>query len=206
MSMPSCQDILNYWFDGLDDQQKIRKSSPIVKRWFVKSRRIDEDIRERFEEVLLMAGEGKYAQWENTMPGRLSLILLFDQFSRNIHRGTVKMYATDSLALALSLRAIDEGLLDSLPLVHRVFVYMPLMHAEDLALQEKSVACFSKLVDAARTKSPHNADYFSGHLKYAVGHRDIIARFGRFPHRNGLFNRSSTLEEIAFLKQPGALF
>jgi uncharacterized protein (DUF924 family) len=204
--MHTYEDILNYWFDGLDDQQKIQKSSPIVRRWFIKSRQTDEEIRRCFEEDLIMAREGRYLHWEDTICGRLALILLFDQFSRNIYRDTPRMYATDPLALSLSLRCMEGDSGDSFPLVYRIFLHMPLMHAEDLALQEKSVSCFSRLVKTAQTRSPQNAEYFAGHLRYAIRHRDIIARFGRFPHRNVVLNRPSTSREDVFLKGPGAAF
>lgn len=194
------EDVLHYWFgdqtasDGVDDiRQKI---------WFVKNPAVDREIRERFGDLLDPARDGKLG-WQDTSSGRLALILLLDQFSRNIFRGSAAAFAYDPAALQLCLEGLDLGADQSCGLFERVFCYLPLEHAESLECQERSIELFGALqaeAPAALQKT------FASYLDYAVRHRDIIARFGRFPHRNDILGRASTPEEVAFLKLPGSSF
>jgi len=145
---------------------------------------MDAEICEKFEKVLLQAAEGKYTDWEKNMKGRLALILLFDQFPRNIYRGTSQMYVYDSLALDLTVQSIQEKQDEGLSLIERIFFYMPLMHAEDLKMQKLSVECFEKLVEASKTKRPQNAAYYAYHLSYAQKFYAMILKEGRFVQRD----------------------
>ncbi len=198
--------ILEYWFGTLDDRAIIDKNSPLVRKWFSGGKAVDDEIRVKFEYDLKRAKEGKYQSWETLAEGRLALVILFDQFSRNVYRNTPMMFAADPLALSLTLRSIDEKMDKALSLVGRIFLYMPLMHAEDLEKQKLSLKCFAELVAEAKQKSPQNTGYYEYSLEFARCHHDIIERFGRFPHRNEILNRPSTTEELEFLKKPGSKF
>ena len=204
--MSSPQDILQFWFDNLSDDQKIDKKSPVVKKWFTASPRIDEEIRARFENDYFAARRGELREWEKSPQDRLALIILFDQFSRNIYRNTPKAFESDALALDLTLNSLKEEFDQKLSLVQRIFMYMPLMHAEDLKMQALSVQEFTNLVEDSKIRSPQNTFYFEYNLDYARRHYEIISRFGRFPHRNKILGRVSTLEEAQFLSVPSSAF
>ena len=183
--------VLNYWFEGLDDSKLIDKKSSVVRKWFNGTPRIDEEIRTRFEDDLIKAKEGKYKNWEKPIRGRLALVLLFDQFSRNIYRHTPEMYAADPLALDLTRRTTNEGLDEKLQLIERLFLYIPLMHSEDLENQKKSILYFEGLIKLSQEKCPRNTAYFKDTLQYAQEHYKTIERFGRFPHRDAVLKRIS---------------
>ncbi|WP_431262837.1 DUF924 family protein [Roseateles chitinivorans] len=186
------QRVLNEWFGlpgGAQDGQ-------VQMKWFKKDAAFDAALRERFGPVIDQALQGGLREWDSTAWGALARILVLDQFTRNVHRDTPASFAGDALALEASLallpRAQDLGVLE------RWFVAMPLEHAEDLAMQDRSVATF----EALAAEDPRLKDA----LDYAHKHRDVIERFGRFPHRNEILGRDSTPEELAFLKQPGSRF
>lgn len=204
--MDKMTEVLNFWFEGADDQAAINKSASPFNKWFAKSEKFDGEIRSRFEEDFKKAQKGDYKSWEEPAAGRLALILFFDQFSRNMYRGTPEMFATDSPALSLTLRSFKDFRDMQLQLIERVFLYMPLMHAEDLTVQKQSVKSFQDLAEESRLKNPQNAFYYEYTLDYAKKHHDIIARFGRFPHRNAILKRASTPEEAKFLKTSGSGF
>lgn len=198
--MDKIQAILDFWFAGADDAALINKNKPPFCKWFAKDTAFDRQIKDRFEDDLVEAAQGKRQAWESTADGKLALILLFDQFARNIYRDTEKMYAFDPPAQKFALSMIADKEYTVLPLVRQVFVYMPLMHAEDRELQKLSVRCFEQLVELSRKATPDNSAYFDYHLKYARRHLDIIEKFGRFPHRNRILRRASTNEESEFLQ------
>lgn len=198
--MDKIQAILDFWFAGADDAALINKNKPPFCKWFVKDVAFDEQMKDRFEDDLVEAAQGKYQAWERIPDGKLALILLFDQFARNIYRDTEKMYAFDPLSQKLALAMIADKEYTALPLVRQVFVYMPLMHAEDRELQKLSVRCFQQLVELSRKATLDNSAYFEYHLKYARRHLDIVEKFGRFPHRNRILQRASTNEELDFLE------
>ncbi len=156
-----------------------------AKAWFTKDETFDGRCR-AFEKTHHAAARGECAAWEQDAEGALALVLLLDQFPRNIYRGSPHAYATDPLAQAAAQRAVARRFDAATESLLRIFFYLPYEHAENLALQEKGV----KL-----TESLGDADY----LRYAMLHRDIIARLGRFPHRNAILGRASTAEELAFL-------
>lgn len=198
--------ILNYWFGNLNDKNEIDKSSIIVKRWFNKSESTDKDIKDKFEEDLIKAKEGQYSDWKKDPKGLLALVILFDQFTRNIYRDTPKMFSCDDLALKLSNHATEEGMDEPLQFFERKFLYMPLMHSEDIEIQKYSLTCYKWLLDdAAAARSP-NVPYYENTLDFAQRHHNIIQRFGRFPHRNIVLGRESTDKELEFLKTPGSSF
>ena len=174
-------------------------------QWFTKSPAFDEQLRERFGLAVEAALGGALPHWAEQGPWeRLALVLLLDQFTRNIHRNTPQSFAGDPLALTLALQAMDRGDDLALPEVVRVFMYLPLEHAEDMAMQKRSVQAFEAL--AQGTGDDETREYLVGSLDYAHRHQDVIARFGRFPHRNPILGRASTAEEEAYLSQPGAGF
>ncbi len=204
--MKSIKEILEFWFRSLTDAQAIDKKLPPAKLWFNGGKAFDEEIRDKFLRDYLKARAGEFKSWEATAQGRLALVILFDQFSRNMFRGTPQAFETDALALELTLRSIKDGKDKELMCVERVFLYMPFMHAESLSVQQEGIRQFEALVEDSKIRSPLNTSYFEYNLKFAKQHRDIIAKFGRFPHRNAILQRPSTTEETAFLKSPGSSF
>ncbi|GGH52235.1 hypothetical protein GCM10010975_06630 [Comamonas phosphati] len=174
-------------------------------QWFTKSPEFDAQLRERFGAAVQAALGGQLNHWATQGPWQcLALILLLDQFTRNIHRGTPQSFAGDPQALALALEAQARGFDLELPEVTRIFMYLPLEHAEDLAMQQRSVACFDSL--ARMAPDADSREFLAGTLDYALRHQEVIARFGRFPHRNPILGRSGTPAEQEYLAQPGAGF
>lgn len=204
--MDNLNAILNYWFNDLDDKKIIDKNSQTVKRWFTKSPKTDEEILEKFESDFLKARQGGYKTWEESSRGRLALVVLFDQFSRNMYRNSPKMFATDALALNLTLRSIKDKKDCELQLIERIFLYMPLMHAENPDMQKLSLKQFGFLAGESKTASPQNVSYYEYTLTFAQRHQDIIEQFGRFPHRNEILKRLSAAQENEFLKASGSKF
>jgi uncharacterized protein (DUF924 family) len=197
--MTQAYEVLQFWFGEDFENDPLRNSS----LWFEKDSAFDREIRERFEEDLKQAAQGQREEWKRDPRGRLAFIILLDQFSRNIYRGTPAMFSQDSVALEAVLDGIRKGDDQLLHPLQRTFFYLPLEHSEDLQIQKKSLEMFRRLVEEAdetwKTSLKNNYDY-------AVRHHDIIARFGRFPHRNAILSRISTPEEIEFLKEPGSSF
>ena len=189
---PQAQAILDFWFGGELPR----------KQWFQKSEAFDREIAQRFGAQIEQALQGGLQAWHaEGAQAALARILVLDQFCRNVYRDTPLAFAGDHQALAATLDLLDAGAERALPPFQRAFVYMPLEHAEDRALQEQAVARFTRLA----ASEPDNQG-LSGMLDYARRHRDVIERFGRFPHRNQILGRESTPEELAFLKQPGSKF
>ncbi|MCB1198747.1 MAG: DUF924 domain-containing protein [Deltaproteobacteria bacterium] len=187
------QEVIDFWF------------SPRVKaKHWDKDPDFDAEIRTRFAELHHQAQADKLSHWRQAADGRLAEIIVLDQFSRNMFRDSAEMYAADAKALNAAVAALDAGFDVELPFHHRVFLYMPLMHAESVALQQRCVHLFEQLVQQAQEDALRNKA--ETHLRYAIAHRDIVQRFGRFPHRNAILGRQSTAEELEFLKQPGSRF
>ncbi|MCA9526777.1 MAG: DUF924 domain-containing protein, partial [Myxococcales bacterium] len=146
---------------------------------------------------------GEHADWLEDPRGRLATVVVLDQLSRNMFRGDARMYAADERALALALEGLARGDDRSLQLAERVFLYMPLMHAEDVGHQERCVA----LMTALRASAPASLrEKYALHVKFAGLHRDVVARFGHFPHRNDILGRTTTPEEAVFLQGPNSSF
>jgi uncharacterized protein (DUF924 family) len=173
------------------------------KLWFGKSQENDRIVADRFRDTLIAARAGQLDHWRATPRDRLALIIVFDQFPHHIHRDQPLAFATDPQALELALTALGEGDDRHLTPIERVFLYLPLEHAESLPMQEHAVALYDALL---READASERDLFESFLDYARQHRDVIARFGRFPHRNEILGRPSTSEETEFLKQPGSRF
>ena len=187
-------DILDFWLgDGLALGWP---TQDLGKRWFGGGAALDQEIRARFGAQVVQAVGGGLQDWERQPLSRLALVILLDQFTRNVFRATGQAFDGDARAQQLVLQALARQEDRQLPWVGRVFIYMPLMHAEDLALQEECVACFSRLLaDAPDTLKPR----LQGNLDFARQHQDIVARFGRFPYRNAVLGRANTPAEAEFL-------
>ncbi|MCU0763756.1 MAG: DUF924 domain-containing protein [Hydrogenophaga sp.] len=188
-------EVLVFWLgDALQSDWPAQNRSPL---WFGGGAEQDRQIAERFGALVHLALAGGLEAWEENLPSRLALILLLDQFTRHVYRGQARAFAGDGRAQQLVLRTLEAGGDVLLPRVGRVFLYMPLMHAEHLDLQESCVHRFAQLVaDAPPALQPTLAN----HLKFAREHRDIVAAHGRFPHRNAALGRSTTPAEEEFLK------
>jgi uncharacterized protein (DUF924 family) len=193
--------VLEYWFGTNPDDVAVIAER--TKLWWSKPNEVDADIRHRFEGLLLDAAHGALDLWQMTCRGQLALIILTDQFPRNIYRGTAQTFAYDARALAWCLGGLELGFDRQLRPIERAFFYLPLEHSESLPLQDRSVALFTEL---ARSVPESWKEPFTSYLDFAARHREIIARFGRFPHRNILLGRASTDAELAFLQQPGSSF
>jgi uncharacterized protein (DUF924 family) len=185
--------VLDFWFGAADSPERGRPRAC----WFRKSAEYDAEIRSRFGRLQQRAAEGKLAKWERTPLAALALVVMLDQFPRNMFRGEARAFATDLHALRAARHMVERGFDRVLRPVERWFVYLPFEHAEDLAAQRRSVALFEGLA-----ADPDSA----GAIDYAGRHFDIIARYGRFPHRNALLGRESTPAETLFLSQPGSSF
>ena len=170
------------------------------KLWFNPPDGTDQYIRERFGELVEQAVRGALYSWADTPQGLMALVILLDQFTRNVYRGTPEAFSGDERALALARQAVSQGMDSTMPTVHRIFLYMPFEHAEDLAAQDEGLACFARLMDEAPESQRERIGSFQ---RYAVAHREVIAQFGRFPHRNRLLGRESTTEELAHLDKHG---
>ena len=183
--MVAKETVLQFWFEehGRED-------------WFKKSDEFDEKIRDRFLSGYEQAAAGGLDDWRQSPLGCVALCLVLDQFPRNLFRDDPRSYATDAAALAVTGLALDRGFDRDAALtgVHRLFLYLPLEHSEDLADQRRCVALIRE-----RIGDPDFIDYAERHLR-------IVERFGRFPHRNAVLGRTSTPEEVAFLEQPGSSF
>lgn len=187
--------VLDFWLaDGLARGWPSQDMGP---RWFTGGPALDAEIREKFGAQVAVALAGGLGDWEADPLDRLALVILLDQFTRNIHRGQAEAFAGDTRAQQLVMDALAQGMDQQLPWVGRTFLYMPLMHAENLALQEECVQRFTEL--AAAVPEDLRAKV-AGSLRFAEEHRDIIASFGRFPYRNAALGRSSSPAEVEFLQ------
>jgi len=187
--MTKQEEIYQFWFRGVSDQDKADWQVEPYKFWFLQDENFDKEIQKNFEDDITKAVQGDYKDWELTPQGCLALIILFDQFGRNIYRNTPRMFATDPLAVDLTQRCLKEGKDQKLPLIERIFMYMPLMHSEDMDVQKLSVKVFAKLVEDSKEKYPHNTPFFAGNLKYAREHHNDIEKHGHFPYRRDIKNK-----------------
>lgn len=193
--------VLDFWFGPAASDTATAQAQQ--KLWWSKNVEVDADVRNRFGVLVETAATGKLDDWVRDAHGRLALILLFDQFPRNMYRDTPRAFAHDQLACRLALAGITDDADRELRAIERVFFYLPLEHSESAELQERSIALFTALAAGA---SEADRKTFKGYVDYAVRHRDVIHRFGRFPHRNHILGRVSKPEETAFLKQPRSSF
>lgn len=189
------QDVLDFWFLPADDPAY----GSVRQEWFRKDDGFDATIASRFGQQIELALAGGLREWDaDGAAGMLARILVLDQFTRNAYRDQPKSFAGDALALAAATALVDAGLDAQLTPLQRWFAYMPFEHAEDARMQERAVQLFTELAKGDAR--------FNDALDYALRHRGVIARFGRFPHRNAILGRASSAEELAFLQQPGSRF
>jgi len=194
VSTPDIKRVLGFWFSHseLDSPQLDSR----MDRWFGSSEAFDDEIRESFGTLIEQASTGKLDDWKKTPHGRLALIILLDQFRRNVYRGTAEAFTHDKQALRIAIEGTMAGDHLQLDAVERMFFFMPLQHAESLKIQEKSVGIFNAL---AKTVSGTMHETFETAAQFAELHRDIVAEFGRFPHRNSVLGRPNSQAESAYL-------
>ncbi|PMJ99109.1 DUF924 family protein [Vibrio sp. 10N.261.55.A7] len=176
------RNVLTFWFEELGPS-----------KWWVKDENVDNLIKKKFGTLLAQASQCELFEWRTTPHGRLAEIIVLDQFSRNVYRDSPKSFASDTLALSLAQEAVRQGLDEPLTQIERTFLYMPFMHSESLAIHDIAVELFKK-------------NGVESNIEFEKKHRDIIERFGRYPHRNIILNRLSTKAEVEFLKQPNSSF
>ena len=177
--MSEIRDVLSFWLAPANRPQ-----------WFKKDLAFDDEVRRRFEAVHECAAEGRYAQWQNTAEGALALLLCLDQFPRNMYRGTPRAFATDAKARLVADWAVDRGFdLHFKDEQERLFFYLPFEHSEALGDQHRCIGLMSRCLPASS-------------VRWAVDHRNLIARFGRFPHRNAALGRPCRPDEQAYLDRP----
>ena len=176
------QEIINFWFKEIDPAS-----------WWKKDDAFDALLVKRFSKVHTRAARCELYEWRESPEGRLAEIIILDQFSRNMFRDSEQAFAYDAMSLTLSQEAIASGADQALTPVQRSFLYMPFMHSESLAIHEVAVELFRK-------------NGIQNNLNFEFSHKKIIEKFGRYPHRNNVLGRTSTAEEIEFLRQPGSSF
>lgn len=174
-NIQSAQQITEFWF-----------SDAVKKRWFNSSKTFDDELRQRFEATVLAALDGKLDDWLESVKGALALVILLDQFPLNIYRGEPESFAGEAQSRAVATQVIEKGWDKELNNEAKGFLYLPFMHSESLADQDRAVDLFSEAG-------------LDGNLRWAKHHREIVRRFGRFPHRNAILGRESTIEELAWL-------
>ena len=180
--MDDADEVLAFWFDELTPAQ-----------WFRKDASLDASIAQRFGARLEAAGRGELWEWRLSARGRLAEIIVLDQFSRNVHRATPAAFANDGMALVLAQEAVAQRRDRHLDVAWRAFLYMPYMHSESLKVHDEALRLFDQ-------------PGLEENLRFEHRHRDIIVKFGRYPHRNAILGRDSTAQELAFLDEPGSSF
>ncbi len=189
------QDILDYWF-GDAANTKVDDLKDYFQRWFQADKELDKEIKSQFGKVVKQASADELSRWENTTKGSLALIILLDQFTRNVYRGTDKAFAYDAKALRLCKKLIESGADKNMSWPQRGFTYMPLQHTEDITVQQQGIEAYLKLLE----DTPDDLKkVVTGFLLSAREHKSIIDKFGRFPHRNKILGRESTDEELIYL-------
>ncbi|MEE4409290.1 MULTISPECIES: DUF924 family protein [unclassified Serratia (in: enterobacteria)] len=174
--------IIDFWFEEID---------PVM--WFKKDDDFDSRLQVRFGELWHAAAAGELAHWRDTIEGRLAEVIVLDQFSRNLYRGTPRAFSSDCMALVLAQEAIRSGQCEQLSREQRGFLYLPFMHSESAVIHRQALALYTELNNGEQ-------------LEFELRHKAIIDRFGRYPHRNAILGRMSTPEEEEFLQQPGSGF
>jgi len=174
--------IIEFWFNEITPKQ-----------WFIKDLSFDQMIQDRFSEVHKAAIAGELFSWRDSVEGCLAEIIVLDQFSRNMYRGQPEAFASDTIALVLAQQAVELGIDKELPPEKRSFLYMPYMHSESQLIHEQAIIVFDQ---------PGLED----NLRFEYRHKEIIDRYGRYPHRNEILGRISTTDELDFLESPGSSF
>lgn len=204
------RDVLTFWFGegGTEEQNHLEAIKKQSQRWFLSTPEFDAQLKNLFEPLVQSAAKSELQAWRETLQGRLALIVLLDQFPRNIYRGTAQAFQYDPMALEIALETIALETTDSrqlgLSLFERAALYMPMQHSEELLIQQRGVACYAALTNDAPDAAWR--DFLFGFEKFARLHCEIIQRFGRFPHRNLVLARQSTDEELEYLASGGVRF
>ena len=203
MNLPApASAVLDVWFEGASATALGSASE----RWYRKDDAFDAMLGARFGDALEAASRGELGGWCASPLGSVAFVVLCDQLARNVYRGTARSFAFDPLALSASLGARARGEDASLTIPQRVFLAMPLMHSESLAIHDEAAAVFRAILAHAAREVPSLEAYAKSTLGYEEKHRAILDRFGRYPHRNAILGRPSTAEEVAFLATPGSSF
>ncbi len=195
------QKVLSFWIGELDSDGNVNDDAR--SRWFQKNPDFDQEIKQKFEPLVDRASQNQLREWQEESRSSAALVVLLDQFKRNLYRESAKAFESDPLALEVSVQSIQKGYDQELSIYERYFLYMPFMHSEDREVQKESLKLFESLV-ASSTNSQKKM--FESVYEYAVRHKEIVDKFGRYPHRNSWIGRESTSEEIEFLKKKGSSF
>jgi uncharacterized protein (DUF924 family) len=193
--------VLQFWFGDVDELG--RPDVQHSRRWFMKDEAFDRQIVERFGETYADVRGGLREAWLDDPRGRVAYVIVLDQFPRNMFRGTARMFEADRQALAAAVEGVARHDDAGLTVNERSFLYMPYMHSEDIDMQDRSVSLFKELAETAPSEL---RGAMIAAVQYAQKHHDIIAQYGRFPHRNTVLGRQSTPQELAFLAQPDSGF
>ena len=194
MSRTEIQRVLDFWFAGRElDSPRVDSR---MERWFGSDDRLDGQIRDEFGELVDKASDGKLEDWDRTPEGRLALIILLDQFRRHMHRSSADAFKRDEMALKICVEGIEAGVHEKLTPVQRLFFFIPMQHAESLPIQKKSVDVYRALADSVTETM---RETFLTALHFAELHHDIVAAYGRFPHRNRVLRRKNTAIEATYL-------
>lgn len=201
MSESEIQRVLAFWFAG--NKRDSPRVDSRMDRWFGVDEGLDNLIRDEFGALVEQASNGELMDWAETAEGRLALIIVLDQFRRNIHRNSPDAFTHDNLALKLCIEGTIDGYHKELTPMQQLFFFMPLQHAESLAVQEKSVGIFSALAESVTETL---RETFQTAAQFAELHHDIVAEFHRFPHRNAILRRKETPAEAAYLASDSPTF
>lgn len=195
------QQILQFWFGLASDNLTIASQQAAL--WWSKDELVDTHMRDHYADWVRAAAQGELAHWQQEPASYLALILLLDQFPRNIYRSSAASFAHDAQALQLTQQGLANGIDQRLSPIQRVFFYLPLEHAEDQSAQAQAVALLSALEQSVTAPE---RNLFANYTSFARRHQEVIQRFGRFPHRNVILGRRNTAAEIEYLQEPGAGF
>jgi len=192
-------DVIGYWFGDWDDSRPLSDEDPNLARWWHELPATDEEIRARFSTLHAELIAGKHDDWESTARGALARVIVIDQLSRALYRGTAKAYRWDDEARQTTLRTLQGAGDRELRPIERVFLYLPLMHAEDRATHRRALALYADLAEEVEEAGLVRADYYRQLVAWEIRHKAVVDRFGRDPERNFALERTSTPEELAFL-------
>ncbi len=199
--MNAWDEVLDWWLGPRDETGGFERDR--LRRWFGGGEAVDREVRERFGSLHEAVASGGHDDWAAHPHGRLALVIVLDQFTRNLYRRTARAFEHDPRARQLVLEGLEQRVDEALLPIERLFFYMPLQHAEDPHLQARSLTLCRRL---ARSVAPEHLETYEGFIEYAARHMTIIDRFGRFPHRNAVLGRASTEEEERWLAAGGPRF
>lgn len=199
----TANEVLTFWFGDWDDTLPLVDDDPNTRRWWSQASDTDRVVQDRFGALHTELVNEGWREWCDSPEELLACIIVLDQFSRVVYRGQREAFASDKRAQQLTERAIDLGWDTSRPPIERTFLYLPLVHAEDRARHERAHGLLSALIDEVAATGSPRSDYYRRVLRHAAEHKQIIDRFGRYPHRNLVLERTSTPEELDYMKEHG---